>query len=91
MTWTEADSVAACREGWDIFYLDADETRPEIEFLQDEPENRLTNDDQAIAIVEYMAAYGSPLHTKALKLERSHDHGQGRNYWYRAAPKTTSV
>lgn len=78
--WTRDDSAAACAEGWDIFLLDGDEDRPELQYLQDDP-TPFDNDDQVIAHVEQRAAEGSPLHVKALALERSHDHLQGRNYW----------
>lgn len=78
-TWTKADSRNARIEGWDIFYIDGDEAKPEIEAVDDL--DVLANDDEAIALVEDKAAKGSALHAKALLLERSWDHGQGRNYW----------
>ena len=80
--WKAEDSAAARAEGWDIFFMDGDPARPELEFLQDDP-TPFDSDDEVIAHVERLAAEGSPLHTKALRLERSHDHLQGYNYWER--------
>lgn len=78
--WTAEDSAAACLEHWDIFELDGDPNRPEIQVLDENP-GPYSSDDDVIALVERRAAEGSPLHQKALLLERSHDHGLGHNYW----------
>ncbi len=77
--WTKADSRNARIGGWDIFYIDGDEAKPEVERVDEL--DVLDNDDAAIAIVERKASEGSALHEKALRLERSWDHRQGRNYW----------
>ena len=81
--WTDEDQAIANSEGWDIFDVDGE---PEIEYYVDPDDcpgitHPLESDDQAIFIVEWFAARGSPTHIKALALERSNSHRQDHNYW----------
>lgn len=72
--WNPEMSKAATAEGWDIFFIDGDDTKPELQFLQDE-ESPFQTDGQVIQHVKRRAAEGSALHQAALELEQSWNHG----------------
>lgn len=87
-SWTKGDSENARAEGWDVFFIDGDDAKPEIQVLADLQSDQWPGffedegtDDAAIRFCELKAAQGSELHAKAIQLERSWDHGQERNYW----------
>jgi len=73
--WTPAFMAAAQAEHWDVFCLDGDPTRPEIEFITDDP-GPWASDDQVLVHCAVMAIFGgSVMHATALQLEASHNHG----------------
>lgn len=73
--WTRENSRAACAEGWDLFSLDVDPGRWQIQRLDDPgadedlgfTEPQFATDMEALAHVRQRATY-SDLHAKALKL-----------------------
>lgn len=67
--WSHADSEAARQEGWDIFLIDGNKAKPDIQKVDEL--DMLDNDEIAVSIVEEFAAKGSELHMKALSLHNS--------------------
>jgi hypothetical protein len=68
--WTNADDSAAEVEGWCIVEGDDFLDLERIDEFDDEPgrEPAFTSDDQALEHVQKLAAEGSPLHARALKI-----------------------
>ncbi len=78
-SWSVADSEAAAKEGWDVFFIDSDDARPEIEKVDET--DAFADDSEACAFVAAKAAAGSELHRRALLLDASWDHYPGYVEW----------
>lgn len=69
--WTTADSIAAQREGWDVF--ETGQTDDHAEIQADDEAAIFELDGDALEHVIDEADTGSELHMKALRIHNSHN------------------